>query len=83
MEIDQLIAAGLPSPMMPSPLLSENEEVPKNSQTTITTGEPVKQEKPDQVEDESQLYNGKFFWKMIFQEKLLLDFYLAFSMVKL
>jgi len=62
MEIDQLIAAGLPSPMMPSPLLSENEEVPKNSQTTITTGEPVKQEKPDQVEDESQLYNDDFEW---------------------
>ena len=64
MEIDQLIAAGLPSPMMPSPLLSDNEEVPKNSQTTITTGEPVKQEKPDQIEEESQLYNGKYFQKI-------------------
>ena len=56
-EIDQLFTAGLPSPMMPStPFLSDNtEDVPKISESI--SGEPVKQEKPDNVEEENQLYD--------------------------
>ena len=59
MEIDQLIAAGLPSPMMPSPAgLSENSEIPKikkeDSEFTI------KEETVEYGEEETinQLYNG-------------------------
>lgn len=57
-EIDQLFNTGLPSPLMPlSPFLSEKQEedVPKNSETN--TGEPIKQEKPDNTEEETQLYD--------------------------
>jgi len=58
-EIEQLFTAGLPSPMMPmpsTPFLSDNtEDVPKISESI--SGEPVKQEKPDNVEEENQLYD--------------------------
>ena len=65
MEIDELIAAGLPSPMMPSPAagLSENSEIPKNNED-FTGGEvSIKQENPEYggEENSNQLYNGQYF----------------------
>lgn len=55
-EIDELIAAGLPSPLMPF-MVAVDADQPKN----ITTGENpvVKTEvKEEPIDDESQLYNG-------------------------
>merc|ERR1719189_499155 len=57
-EIEELIAAGLPSPLMPSPFMVAVDDEPKN----LTGENPVvKQEikeEPIDHQDESQLYHG-------------------------
>ena len=61
MEIDQLIAAGLPSPMMPSPAgLSENSEKPKKNEDSSDGEVTIKQEHLEYGAEENinQLYNG-------------------------
>ena len=66
-EIDQMIAAGLPSPLMPSPLLSDE---PKTGEPL----KPVKQEIKEEIEEveqeeqqqSSQLY-GNYFSKLPIQ----------------
>ena len=58
-EIEELIAAGLPSPLMPSPFMVAVDDEPKD----LTGENPVvKQEikeEPIDHQDESQLYHGK------------------------
>ena len=57
-EIEELIAAGLPSPLMPSPFMVAVDDVPKN----ITGENPVVKEeiKEEPLDDhETQLYGGK------------------------
>ena len=62
-EIEELIAAGLPSPLMPSPFMVAFDEEPKE----LTGENPVvKQEIKEEIKeepidhhDESQLYQGK------------------------
>jgi len=65
MEIDQLIAAGLPSPMMPSPAgLSENSEKPKKNEDSSDGEVTIKQEHLEYGAEENinQLYNDDLEW---------------------
>ena len=62
-EIEELIAAGLPSPLMPSPFMVAVDDEPKEF-----TGENpvVKQEikeEPIDHHDESQLYQGNYLYR--------------------
>ena len=63
-EIEELIAAGLPSPLMPSPFMVAVDDEPKEF-----TGENpvVKQEikeEPIDHHDESQLYQGNYLYRV-------------------
>ena len=53
-----MIAAGLPSPLMPS-LISDSEEIPKTGEPLKPVKQEIKEELPDEItesEQQSQLY---------------------------
>ena len=57
-EIEEMIAAGLPSPLMPSLIGDESVETPKTGEPLKPVKQEIKEELPDEIESEqqSQLY---------------------------